>query len=55
MPDHFAILIRPNVPRFYQTFLVILAVAAFPVWLGFRQLGFESRRWAESDHPWSEG
>ena len=57
-PDQFAVRVRRNVPRFYQALLAILAVAAFPVWLGFRQLGFESRRWAESDHPspaWSEG
>ena len=54
-PDQFAVRIRRNVPRFYQAFLAILAVAAFPVLLAFRQLAFESRRWAESDHPWSEG
>ncbi len=50
-PDRFAVRVRRNVPRFYQPFLAILAVGAFPVLLGFRQTAFHRRRWAESDHP----
>ncbi|MBI5068095.1 MAG: DUF4178 domain-containing protein [Deltaproteobacteria bacterium] len=33
--------------------LALLLLSILPVWRSVRAVGFEKRRWAESDHPWS--
>lgn len=33
--------------------LALLLVVVAPLWRSLRAVGFEKRRWAESDHPWS--
>ncbi len=44
--------VRTHVPRVHQIAFVLLALAAWPLFLAWRHFRFESQRWSESDHPW---
>jgi hypothetical protein len=44
---------RPVVPT-SLTVLALVAVLGLPLLLAFLAFTFEYRRWAESDHPWSD-
>jgi hypothetical protein len=53
-PGGFSVRVRSRVPRLYQALLAGLLICAWPLILAWRQVRFESRRWAESDHPMFE-
>jgi hypothetical protein len=53
-PGSFSVRVRSRVPRIYQALLAGLAVCAWPLLVAWRHVRFESRRWAESDHPMFE-
>jgi hypothetical protein len=41
---------RPS-PQWSSLFLLLATLALFPVYTYIRRFGFETARWAESDHP----
>ncbi len=53
-PSSYEVTVRSRVPRFYQALLASLALLAWPLGLAWSKLRFESRRWSESDHAWTE-
>jgi hypothetical protein len=51
-PGQYEVTLKSRVPRFYQAFLAVLAIAIWPLLLGWSHMRFEVARWSESDHPW---
>jgi hypothetical protein len=52
-PASYQLTVKSRVPRFWHALLAALALLAWPLGLAWSKMRFESRRWSESDHPWS--
>jgi hypothetical protein len=50
-PVHAQVKVARAGPRWSSYFLLLLGLALFPIYTRMRRYGFESKRWAESDHP----
>src|SRR5262249_3028349 len=49
-PNSLSVKIDQGVPRWLYIFLVLLALAAFPLLMALYHLNFEYRRWQDSDY-----
>lgn len=54
-PPYFDLKLTSGVPRVSRLVLLLFLLTLGPIALGISKVRFESRRWAESDHPWSSG
>jgi hypothetical protein len=48
-PVHYTIRVLRDVPTLWPYFVALALLAVPPIWVTARSMGFEGRRWSESD------